>query len=176
MKILFLAAAAAGFACAAHAQEKFHVVMPVVVDPRGPLTTETARRDCGVDMLLSNYLYQKVESSYPGASRSKEGDDPGPDKLLRITILNAHAEGRFAWSGPKSITIRAEVVQHAKTISSTILRRQAYGGFLGSVGFMGTCQVLETLALGLGEDLADWLPAAIVPGRPAPVAPAPRKK
>ncbi len=161
--VTLLAALAAFAVTAAQAQEKFHVQIPAVLDPRAAPGSEEARRECSVDMLVGNYVLQKVGGSFPGATRTDGKEDTGALKVLKLTILSAHAEGRSVLGGPKSITIRAEVLQHAKVVNTTILRRQAYGGALGTVGMVGTCQIMEGIAIGLGEDVARWLPVAVVP-------------
>ncbi len=75
-------------------------------------------------------------------------------KSLRVTILDVMGVGGGAWSGPKAISLRVELLNGDKVERSTRLTRTTTGGAFG--GFKGTCSMLERDSATLGKDVARW--------------------
>ena len=75
-------------------------------------------------------------------------------KSLRVTILDVMGVGGGAWSGPKAISLRVELLNGDKVERSTRLTRTTTGGAFG--GFKGTCAMLERDSATLGKDVARW--------------------
>ena len=75
-------------------------------------------------------------------------------EALRVTILDVMGVGGGAWSGPKSISLRVELMKDGKVERSTRLTRTTGGGAFG--GFKGTCAILERDSATLGKDVARW--------------------
>ena len=75
-------------------------------------------------------------------------------EALRVTILDVMGVGGGAWSGPKSISLRVELMKDGKVERSTRLTRTTGGGAFG--GFKGTCAMLERDSATLGKDVARW--------------------
>lgn len=150
--------------------EELAVIVPAILDPAAAIT-EAVKRECGVESRIAEEVFLRVSERIPGA---KKISDPPPatqnGPLLKITIMGVLGVGGGSWSGPKAIAIRADVVEHAKLIQTTTLRRQSSGGAFG--GLSGTCPIMDRIAAALGRDVAGWVPFALRQ-RPAAAAPAP---
>ncbi len=75
--------------------------------------------------------------------------------VVRVSIVDVMGVGGGGWSGPKAITIRAELLKDGKVQRNTVLTRTTTGGAFG--GFMGTCTMLERDATTLSKDVAKWV-------------------
>jgi len=64
--------------------------------------------------------------------------------------------GGGAWSGPKAITVNADLLDASgKVIRHTKINRWSMGGMFG--GFKGTCSILDRSAAAIGKDLSRWV-------------------
>jgi hypothetical protein len=127
-----------------------------------------------VEDSIGKEVFRRVSERFPGAGKTPiSGPLPSSDTVVRVTILGVVGAGGGAWSGAKSITIRAEVLQDAKVVHSTTLTRNSGGGFFGTM--KGTCSILDRIAVALGKDVAAWLPVGPTGAKPAaePVAESP---
>jgi hypothetical protein len=150
--IAMLAACLAG--STVHAQDKLLVQVPAILDPAAPIV-ESVRRECGVELLVGNLAFQRVSRVFPAAAQITDAGKAGSDHVLRLTILSVHGIGGGAWTGSKSMTVRADVVKDAAVLRTTVLQRSSTGGMWG--GMRGTCGILERIATALGQDAANWL-------------------
>ena len=73
---------------------------------------------------------------------------------VRVQITHVMGVGGGAWSGPKSMSIEATLVENGKAVRTTKLTRSTTGGAFG--GFKGTCSLVERCAKALGKDVAQW--------------------
>jgi len=76
-------------------------------------------------------------------------------KVLHIEFSNILGTGGGAWSGPKSVTVRGELMENGEVIGSFTAARYSTGGAFG--GFKGTCSILGRCVKTLGSDIARWL-------------------
>lgn len=143
---------------ASHANEGILVQVPAVLDSGAPIA-ESVKRECGVESLVGNHVFQKVSESFGGTGLLPEGENTGPGKVLQLTILSVQGMGGGSWSGSKAVTIRAQLSENGKAVGATVLRRRSRGGMLG--GLSGTCPIIERIAIALGQDVAKWLPHAL---------------
>lgn len=157
--LLVLLALAVTATSLAHAQEKLLVQVPAVYDAQAAVA-QRIRDECALESLIGNHVFERVSEKFPASLQIKDPAAAGSGKVLHLTILSAHGAGGGSWSGPKSITMRADLVQDGKVLQTTVKRRSSSGGVLG--GFKGTCDILERDAQALGKDIAHWL------GRSAP--------
>jgi hypothetical protein len=143
-----------------HASEKLLVQVPAVLDPTAPIN-EAVKRECAVEALVGNHVFQAVSERFADTGQLRDVPKAGRDKVLQLTILSVHGVGGGGWSGPKSISVRADLRRGGKSIQSKVLQRHSTGGFLG--GISGTCPIMERIAVTLGKDVANWL-TATTPG------------
>ncbi len=160
----WLAAVAALFiAGTGAAQEKIAVVVPAVLDPAAPIA-EGVRQQCNVQTSVGTQVFERVSQRFPGAAQVQDASKAPPDAaVLKVTLISVLGEGGGSWSGRKSMTIRAELLQGTKLILANTLSRQSGGGMLGGVS--GTCAIMDRIAEALGRDVGAWLPSALLMAR-----------
>jgi hypothetical protein len=135
--------------------DPYLVQVPATLDPQAPIDYEV-KRECGLELLLGNNVFQKVNDKFPGSSYVEKADNTEKGKVLIVTITSVLGAGGTSWTGPKSMTIRADVVQTGKVIATIVKTRDSMGGVFGAV--RGRCSILARVADALAEDVADWLP------------------
>ena len=162
MKVASWLAGAAAFliAGAGGAQEKVAVVVPAVLDPAAPIA-EGVRQQCNVQTSVGTQVFERVSQRYPGAAQVQDASKAPPDTaVLKVTLTSVLGVGGGGWSGRKSMTVRAELLQGTKLLIAHTLSRQSGGGVLGGVS--GTCAIMDRIAEALGRDVGAWLPAALL--------------
>ena len=146
--------AAAALALPAMAVDKVLLEVPVTYDPNAGVA-RPVREQCDVEGLLARRV---------GAALAKRGRVPdatvaagsasGGTPVLRLTITHVLGVGGGAWSGPKAITLRAELLDGKNVMRQQKVNRWSMGGFWG--GFKGTCSILDRTATRLAKDLTLW--------------------
>ncbi len=125
-------------------------MVPAALDPNAPIS-DAARRECNVDRTVGTQVFERVGERYPGTEQVAKPDPLSADKaLVKVTLMSVVGHGG-GWSGPKAITIRAEVLHGSKVIATRTMNRQSGGGAFG--GVMGTCAIFERIAGALGATL-----------------------
>ncbi|KVL83949.1 hypothetical protein [Burkholderia stagnalis] len=74
---------------------------------------------------------------------------------LRLQIMNVFGVGGGAWSGPKALTVSADLLEGGKVVRHTTVKRWSIGGIWG--GFKGTCSILDRTAIFISKDLGRWV-------------------
>lgn len=160
--ILLPAVIALGLA-QARAGERIAVSVPALLDRDAPIA-ESVKRDCAVEARVGDEVFLRVSERFPEAEKTEHAIPAASGTtVLKITIIGALGAGGGAWSGPKAMTVRADVIRDAKTVANTTLKRQSSGGVFGGVS--GTCAIMDRIAAALGRDVAAWLPAALLATR-----------
>jgi hypothetical protein len=173
---LVLGAVGMVLAAVAHAEERFLVQVPAVYDSTAPVA-DSVRRECAIESLIGNHVFMQVSATFPKSLQVQAPGKGDREKYLMLTVLAVQGVGGGAWSGGKSITIRADLLQEGKTVSTKVLNRGSRGGAFG--GFSGTCQIMERIAGALGRDTAFWLKTLAPGAQPSPAiesAPASEQK
>jgi hypothetical protein len=101
---------------------------------------------------LEERLTTDVGGALNGTTTSTAG------QVVRVSIVDVMGVGGGAWSGPKAISIRVDLLRDGQVERSTHLTRTTTGGPLG--GFKGTCSMLERDSSVLGKDVAKWVASA----------------
>jgi hypothetical protein len=139
----------------ASAGERLFVQLPVMVDPSAPIPA-AVKSQCTVEASLGAQAMAEIAKRVDPAVQSvATADQAGGDKLVQITILSVQASGGGAWSGSKSMTVRADIQKGGAKVATTILTRSTNGGVMS--GLTGTCTMLERVTNALGKDVAVWL-------------------
>ena len=167
--ILFLVAQGMAAVFNAHAQERIFVRAPAVFDKTAPIA-DSVKAECAVDTLLGQQVYARVSEKFPGSAQVRELGEAGKNKVLNLTILSVHGVGGGSWSGPKSISLRADLMQDNQVIATTMKQRSSTGGVFG--GVTGTCAIMERIAVALGRDVVAWLASPASAPASVPVKPA----
>jgi len=152
MKQLIPALVLAAGATAANAAPVY-LETPVTYAP-GAGVVEKVREECRIEEMF-------VREASPFFAKANGGDatiaadaDPKASRV-RVQITHVLGVGGGAWSGPKSMSIEASLVENGKVTRSTKLTRSTTGGAFG--GFKGTCTILERSAKALGKDVVGWV-------------------
>lgn len=131
----------------------YHVISPVpFADSSG--ATGNVKAECRLESRLPQFIAEAARRGVkvtvgPAPKEGAEG------KFLYIEIVNVVGPGGGAWSGPKSVTVKGEVVENGETIGSFVASRYSTGGAFG--GYKGTCSILGRCIKALGKDIAGWL-------------------
>lgn len=139
----------------AAADERIFVQVPAMIDAAAPIP-EAVRKECGVEMLIGSHALSAISRRNKDVQAVAAPEQAGDGKLVRLTVVAAFGHGGGAWSGPKQMTIRADLVKGGATLGSTLLTRASSRGSFGAMGF-GTCNILNRVATALGKDVAVWL-------------------
>lgn len=115
------------------------------------------REQCKVESLLERDVGKALGGTV-AAGAEAEGA-----RSMRLKITFVLGVGGGAFSGPKGVTIDADLVESGKVLRSTHLTRTTTGG--PGAMFKGTCAILERSTEALAKDLARWAkePASIPP-------------
>ena len=138
----------------AAAEERVFVQVPAMIDPAAAIPT-AVRSQCAVDTLMGSYALSAIGKRVPAVQAAATSAQAGGDTFVQLTVLSVMGFGGGSWSGPKSMTIRAEVLKGGAVVGTTVLSRSSSGGAFG--GFKGTCSILERVAVTLGKDVSGWL-------------------
>lgn len=152
--VLFLTAVGVAVAFHVRAQDKILVRVPADFDKAAPIVS-SVKAECAVDTLIGTHVFQGVSEKFPGALQVRELAEADGNKVVNLTILSVYGVGGGSWSGPKSISVRAELMQNGQVIATSVKQRSSTGGVFG--GMMGTCAIMERIAVVLGKDIAAWL-------------------
>ena len=153
-------------AAGAHATTRLEVPVTYMANAEA---NEGTRRDCKIEEMLSIRIGPMLAKQYKIDKGTLEvGADPVGDKVLRVQISHVLGAGGGAWSGPKAITILAELLEAGKVVHYTKINEWTTGGLFG--GYMGTCAILERSANALTDDLKEWVqnPSTQIEEKPAP--------
>jgi hypothetical protein len=153
------------------AANRVQLESPVTYAPDAGVV-ETVKRECRVEDMLEVRVGKALDGVNKGGdSTISATTQPADDvSVLRLRITRVLGVGGGAWSGPKAITVAAELIDKGKVVRQTKLNRGTSGGAFG--GFKGTCAILERSAAALGKDLARWVrdPSYKVTEEAAPAA------
>lgn len=128
---------------------------PVTYHPNAGVV-ESVRSECQIENMLANRVGEAFRRlNRGGGSTVEAGVDPAGDKVLRLQITHVLGVGGGAWSGPKAITLTAELLEDGKVIRQTKINRWSVGGVFGA--FKGTCSILDRSAEAISRDLSRWV-------------------
>ncbi len=126
-----------------------------------PATTDAALAatkfgtDCRIGEVVGTQVYQAIAANSPGTRKVVQVDTVPADLLgLKLSVVSVLGGAGGGWSGPKSILVRAELLDSSGVLSARTFARQSKGGVGGPL--MGTCDILEYAAAALGEEVARW--------------------
>lgn len=137
----------------ASAQERIFVQVPAAYDPNA-WAARQIRDQCGLANLVGNQVLAQMQKRLPQASAAPERVE-GDARVVRLTILSIFGIGGGGWTGPKGLTVRAELARGGEILGFTERREESRGGILGPV--TGTCGIFEGIAETLGGEISEWV-------------------
>ena len=129
--------------------------VPVTYHPNADVVAKV-KEECQIESMLAN----RVGTMMAKLNKTGNGTTPAgveiPDSaLLRLQITHVLGVGGGAWSGPKAITVTAELLENGKLVRQTKINRWSVGGVWGA--FKGTCTILDRSAIAIAKDMARWV-------------------
>ena len=141
---------------------------PVTYHPSAGVD-QTVRTECQIESMLVRHVGDQLKRVYRTEDvLVDKGGEAAGRPVLRLQITHVLGVGGGAWSGPKAITVSAELVGNDGQVRQTKINRWSVGGMWG--GFKGTCSILDRCAVSIGKDLARWVkdPSFKIKEMPAP--------
>jgi len=153
MKVKALVVIAAFASSSALAEDKLLVQSPAVLDANAGVG-DAIKRECALESTTTSW----VMDALAGKGQRLEGTkNVEGGKVLKLTIVNVIGASGGAWSGPKTMTVRAELVESGKVVATTTKTRSSSGGAFG--GYKSTCAIFGRVMKTLGSDIAGWVRA-----------------
>ncbi len=110
------------------------------------------RKECGIDRVLSDYVLKEARDKIADVKSVTEVTRAANEPYVRVTVNNVIGVGGGGWSGPKIMSIRADLLENGRVVATKNFRDSGRGG-----PFSGTCRILTNLAENLANDMTDWL-------------------
>jgi hypothetical protein len=131
----------------------YNVVSPVpFAEDSG--ATGKVKAECTLETRLPQFIAEAAKRGVKVVigPAPEEGAD---GKYLYLEFTHVMGAGGGAWSGPKSVTAKGELIENGEVIGSFISSRYSTGGAFG--GYKGTCSILGRCIKAMGKDIAAWL-------------------
>lgn len=117
---------------------------------------ERVKDECHIDDMLT----RRVGEALARLNRTGDGtiaanSAPGDAQVLRLQITYVMGVGGGAWTGPKAISLSADLIDNGKVARHTKFRRWSVGGVWGA--FKGTCSILDRTSVAISKDLRRWV-------------------
>lgn len=157
-------------ACGTCASAAGKILLETPVNYRaGAGVIDRVKEECQIGDLLVRRVGAVLQNLNNSADNTiAAGAAADGNTVLRLQITNAMGAGGGSWSGPKSLSVSAELLENGKVLRQTHINRWTNGGVFG--GFKGTCSMFDRAAGAIGKDLGRWVrdPAYKVAEEPAP--------
>ncbi|WP_341676292.1 hypothetical protein [Niveibacterium sp. SC-1] len=164
---LIAALCALGLAAPALAGKPTLLLTPVSIAPEASVP-EKVQTECKIEETFAAQIGERLRKQGGGTTTSL--DTPAGTQVMKVQITYVLGPGGGGWSGPKAVSLRAELLEGGKVRRSEKFSRTTTGGVFGA--FKGTCGLIQRCVDTLAKDLQEWADADIdVPQEaPAPKA------
>ncbi len=136
----------------ATASERLYLQVPVQYAPSA-FVMPRIKSDCDLEREMAVNAEAGITKRYGPVAVAARNDDLGNEKFIKLTITSVDAIGGAQWTGPKSMTVLAELKQGETLLGSKVFSRSS--GHSGLFG--GTCDMLHKVTRALGADVGVWL-------------------
>lgn len=155
MKFPLFAALSFSSATAMAATQAVVLETPVTYAP-GSEVVQQVKNECHIEDMLATRVGDVLRKRNKGGPGTVAvGADTSGSQVLRLQISHVFGIGGGAWTGPKAITVNAELLEDGKVVRNTKVNRWSIGGFWGA--FKGTCSILDRSAIVIAKDMARWV-------------------
>ena len=148
-RLFSVAVLGAAFLCASTKAAAVALLIPVTYDPLASVP-EKVREECRLDYQLQSEISNALVRYFKSGSGTTTSTD---GQVVRVSITYVLGPAAGAFSGPKSITILAELLNNGKVERSAKLHRTSVSVNI----FKGTCSILDKDARVLGKDVVKWI-------------------
>ena len=142
--------------------------VPLTYHPNAEVVA-AVKQECQIETMLSTRVGAMLAKlNKAGDGTIETGAVASDNTVLRLQITHILGVGGGAWTGPKAITLTAELLENGKVSRQTKINRWSVGGVFGA--FKGTCTILERSADAITKDLSRWVqnPSYKIIDQPAP--------
>lgn len=137
----------------ATAGESLYLKVPVQYGPNA-FVVPRIKAECDLEREMAAGAEAGITKRYGPVAVAAMNEDVGNEKVVSITIASVDAVGGGQWTGPKSMTVMAELKQGETVLGAkTFSRATGHGGLFAG----GTCAMLHKVARALGSDVGVWL-------------------
>ena len=129
--------------------------MPAAMDQA--LADSKIGTECRLGHVVAGHVSKSLASNYPRLREVEQIDAvPAGERGLKLAIVSTTGVGGGSFSGPKSITLRADLVESKGVVATrSFVRRAGVTGPLFT--WRTTCDLFERAAMALGKDVARWM-------------------
>jgi len=154
-RLLFIALCLASSSAFAGERRQVLLETPVTY-ASGASVVERVKDECHIDDMLT----RRVGEALARLNRTGDGTidanrTAGDAQVLRLQITYVMGVGGGAWTGPKAISVSADLIDNGKVVRHTKFKRWSVGGVWGA--FKGTCSILDRTTVVIGKDLRRWV-------------------
>jgi hypothetical protein len=136
----------------ATASERLYLQVPVQYAPSA-FVIPRIKSECDLEREMASNAEAGITKRYGPVAVATKDEDLGNEKVIKLTITSVDAIGGAQWTGPKSMTVLAELKQGENVLGSKVFSRSS--GHSGLFG--GTCDMLHKVTRALGADVGVWL-------------------
>jgi hypothetical protein len=134
----------------AQAADEVRLLTPVTYAEGGDIP-DAVKSDCRSDVKLQ----EQVAEALRRYNHVLDTTDTLEGRVLRLTIMQIHANPGAAFTGPKSLSARAELLENGKVVNSTLLHSGALS--IPMISFRSTCSILNKAMLKMAQRAATWV-------------------
>jgi hypothetical protein len=140
--------------CAVPALAKDKVLLLTPVTYRADASVvQRVREECHIESMLEQDVGSALKKRLSGGTVDSEAAANGAT-VLKLQISHVLGVGGGAWSGPKALTVYADLVENGKVVRQARINRWSTGGVWG--GFKGTCSIINRCSVAIAKDLTRW--------------------
>ncbi len=134
-------------------ERRVAIESPASVEKDAPFP-DAVKEECALPMILATHVFDRVSLQLAGSRMVRPGE-VAEGRLLRLTILEVDRTAAEGKPSTKSVVARADVLDGGKVIATKEFGRGGSGGI-----YANTCMTFEKAAIWIGQQVAEWLPAA----------------
>jgi len=162
---LAVALLALGAALPAVAGKPTLLLTPVGYAPEAGIP-DKIKSECKIDELFETRVGEALRKN--GGGTTTTVDAPAGTQVMRVQVTYVLGVGGGGWTGPKNVSLQADLLEGGKVRRSSKFSRSTTGGVFG--GFMGTCSMIQRCVTTLAKDLQEWSAADIDVPQAAPAS------
>lgn len=135
----------------------------------GAGVVERVKDECHIDDMLTRRVGEALRRlNRTGEGTIEANGAAGDAEILKLQITYVMGVGGGAWTGPKAISLSADLIDNGQVVRHTKFKRWSVGGMWGA--FKGTCSILDRTAVVISKDLSRWVhnPRYVIKDEDAP--------
>lgn len=135
----------------------------------GAGVVERVKDECHIDDMLTRHVGEALRRlNRTGEGTIEANGVAGDAEILKLQITYVMGVGGGAWTGPKAISLSADLIDNGQVVRHTKFKRWSVGGMWGA--FKGTCSILDRTAVVISKDLSRWVhnPRYVIKDEDAP--------